>query len=67
MIDRDILAELRAWRDEFAKSHGYDMAAMVAPLRERERAAGTKVIRGEARPPVATEVKPEQRTRLQSM
>ena len=30
MNDGDVLAELRAWRDEFARSHGYDLGAMAA-------------------------------------
>ena len=49
----DILAELRAWRDEFARSHGYDLGAMVAALRERDAAAGARVVRGEPRRPIA--------------
>jgi hypothetical protein len=48
----DVLAELRAWRDEFARSHGYDLRAMVAVLRERDAAAGARVVCGEPRPPV---------------
>jgi hypothetical protein len=48
----DILAELRAWRDEFARSHGYDLRAMVAALQEMDAAAGARVVRGEPRPPV---------------
>ncbi len=47
----DILAELRAWRDEFAREHGYDLAAMAAVLRELDSAAGTRVVRGEPRRP----------------
>ena len=53
MRARDILAELRAWRDEFARSHGYDLSAMVAALREMDVAAGTRVVRGEPRRPTA--------------
>ncbi len=52
MSDRDILAELRAWRDEFARSHGYDLRAMVAALCELDKAASGKVIHGEPRRPV---------------
>ena len=55
MSDRDILAELRAWRDEFARSHGYDLAAMAAALRELDHAAGPWVVQGEPRHPVGTE------------
>jgi hypothetical protein len=48
---RDVLAELRAWRDEFARSHGYDLWAMAAVLREMDAAAGARVVRGEPRRP----------------
>ena len=51
MNDRDILADLRAWRDEFAKSHGYDLAAMGATLREMDKSATAPLVRGEPRPP----------------
>ena len=64
MSERDVLADLRAWRDEFARSHGYDMAAMVASLRARDRAAGDSLVRGEPRQPASTEVMPEKRTLL---
>ena len=47
----DTLAELRAWRDKFARSHGYDLGAMVAALREMDVAAGARVVRGEPPPP----------------
>ena len=50
----DVLAELRAWRDEFARSHGYDLRAMAAVLREMDATAGARVVRGEPRPPVVT-------------
>ena len=49
----DILAELRAWRDEFARSHGYDLGAMVAALRKMDAAAGARVVRGDPRRPIA--------------
>jgi len=53
MSNGDVLVELRAWRDEFARSHGYDLHAMAAALRELDRAAGQKVVRGEPRQPAA--------------
>jgi hypothetical protein len=53
MNDGDVIAELRAWRDEFARSHGYDLTAMVAALRELDIAAGARVVRGEPRCPEA--------------
>jgi hypothetical protein len=51
MRDADILTELRAWRDEFARSHGYDLHAMVSSLRALDGAAGARVVRGEPRRP----------------
>ena len=53
MKGEDDLAELRAWRDEFARSHGYDLKAMAAALREMDVAARARVVRGEPRRPVA--------------
>lgn len=53
MRDADVLTELRAWRDEFARSHGYDLKAMAAALRELDMAAGARVVRGEPRQPRA--------------
>ncbi len=52
MSSGDIIAELRAWRDEFARSHAYDLAAMAAVLRDLDSAAGVRVVRGEPRCPV---------------
>ena len=51
MKSGDVLAELRAWRDKFARSYGYDLRAMVAVLREMDAAAGARVVRGEPRRP----------------
>jgi hypothetical protein len=48
----DILAELRAFREEFARSHGYDLGAMAAALRAMDLAAGGRVVRREPRSPV---------------
>jgi hypothetical protein len=53
MNDVDVLTELRAWRDEFARSHGYDLGAMAAVLRELDTAAGARLARGEPRRPPA--------------
>ena len=55
MNDRDVLAELRAWRDEFARTHGYDLSSMATALRELDRAVGPRLIRGEARRPIASQ------------
>ena len=54
MSGGDILVELRAWRDEFAQAHAYDLGAMGAALRELDAAAGARVVRGEPRRPVPT-------------
>ncbi len=54
MSNRDLLAELRAWRDEFARSYGYDIHAIAAALRDLDGASGRKVVHGEPRRPVAT-------------
>ena len=54
MSNGDVLVELRAWRDEFARSHGYDIHAMAAALRDLDSAAGQKLVHGELRQPVAT-------------
>jgi hypothetical protein len=48
MKDVDIIAQLRTWRDEFAKSHGYDIHAMAAALREMD-CGNQKVVHGEPR------------------
>ena len=53
MSGEDIFPELRGWRDEFARSHGYDLGAMVAMLRELDGATGARVVRGEPRRPAA--------------
>lgn len=53
MSGGDVLTELRAWRDEFARSHGYDLGAMAAALRELDEAAGERIVRGEPRRPSA--------------
>ncbi len=52
MRGKDVLSELRAWRDEFARSHDYDLRAMAAVLREMDAAAGPLVVRGQPRRPV---------------
>ena len=54
MSDGDILAQLRAWRDEFARTHGHDIHAMAAALRELDCGSKRKVVHGEPRRPVAT-------------
>ena len=43
MSNGDILLELRAWRNEFARSHGYDIRAMSATLSELDNTGERKV------------------------
>ena len=50
----DILAELRAFRDDFALAHGYDLSAMGATLRALDAAAGDRVVNRQPRTPVVT-------------
>ena len=52
MSNGDVLVEVRAWRDEFARSHGYSLRAMAAALHDLDIAAGQKLVRGEPRRPV---------------
>jgi hypothetical protein len=49
--EQDLLGELRAWRDNFAREHEYDLVAMAAKLRELDSAAGARVVHGEPRRP----------------
>ena len=53
MRDADILTELRAWPDEFARSHNYDLRAMAAALWALDETAGARVVQGEPRRPAA--------------
>ena len=45
MIEDDILREVRAARDAFARSHGYDLHAMVAALRALDERGDRPVVR----------------------
>lgn len=56
MKNADILAELRSWRDEFARTHGYDLKSMTARLREADTAVGQRLVRGKPRRPVTVAV-----------
>lgn len=53
MRDADILTALRAWRDEFARSHDFDLRAMAAALRALDETVGARLVRGEPRRPAA--------------
>lgn len=47
----DILAEIRKYRDEFARRHNYDLESMVKELAEREKASGREVVSFPPHPP----------------
>lgn len=48
MVEDDVLREVRAAREAYARAHGYDVRAMVADLRARDAAGDRPVVR---RPP----------------
>ena len=58
MIERDVLKDLRAWRDEFARSHGYDLASIAAALRELDRTAADRLVGGTPRRPEQSRAEP---------
>jgi hypothetical protein len=45
MIEDSVLQEVRAAREAFARSHGYDVRAMVADLREQDDRGDWTVVR----------------------
>ncbi len=45
MIEDDVIKEVRHAREEFARSHGYNLEAMVAYLRELDELSGRPVVR----------------------
>lgn len=44
MTEDEVVTEVRAARDAFAASHGYDIRAMVAALHELGIASGREVV-----------------------
>ncbi len=55
MMEDEVVKEVRAARDAFAASHGYDIDAIMAALRElteQSAAKGWKVVRLPSRPVV---------------
>ena len=52
MIEDEVVREVRAAREAFAASHGYDIRAMVAALHELGIASGRDVVRFAPRPAV---------------
>ena len=51
MVEDDVLREVRAVREAYARSHGYDVRAMVADLRARDVAGDWPVVRHPPRRP----------------
>ena len=54
MNEDSVMQEVRAARDAFARSHGYDLRAMVADLREQDNRGDWPVVRLYPRRPVAS-------------
>ena len=53
MNEDSVLQEVRAARDAYARSHGYDVWAMVVDLRERDDRSDWPVVRLTPRRPAA--------------
>lgn len=62
MIEDEIVREVRAARETFAASHGYDIRAMVAALHELGVASGRELVRFAPRPAITMPNKPLQPT-----
>ena len=52
MTEDEVVREVRAAREAFAASHGYDIRAMVAALHELGLASGRELVRFTPRPAV---------------
>ena len=50
MMEDEVVKEVRAARDAFAASHGYDIDLMVAALHDLAIASGRKVVQLPSRP-----------------
>jgi hypothetical protein len=51
MVEDDVLREVRGLREAYARSHGYDVRAMVADLRAQDSAGDWPVVRRSPRRP----------------
>ncbi len=63
MVEDDVLREVRAVREAYARSHNFDVRAMVADLRARDLGGDWPVVRHPPRRPnpvVAPAVAPNQ-------
>ena len=56
MREDDVLREVRAAREAYSESHGYDVRAMVADLRSRDLVGDWTVVRRPPRPPKSVAV-----------
>jgi hypothetical protein len=64
MTEDDVLREVRAVREAYARLHGFNVRAMLADLRARDAAGDWPVVRRAPRRPVAVAApaKPPQQT-----
>jgi hypothetical protein len=62
MIEDEVVREVRAAREAFAASHGYDIRAMVAALHELGVASGRPLVRFAPRPTVTEQNQTLQQT-----
>jgi hypothetical protein len=53
MIEDEVVREVRAAREAFAASHGFDIRKMVAALHELGVASGRELVQFAPRPPLA--------------
>ena len=58
MVEDDVLREVRAVREAYARSHNFDVRAMVADLRTRDLAGDWPVVRHPPRRPHPVAVPP---------
>jgi hypothetical protein len=58
MSEDSVLQEVRAAREAYARSHGYDVRAMVADLRERDDRGDWPVVRLSPRRPAGPGASP---------
>jgi hypothetical protein len=62
MSEDEVVREVRAAREAFAASHGYDIRAMVAALHELGVASGRQLVRFDPRPAVTAPSQSRQQT-----
>lgn len=59
MIEDEVVREVRAAREAFAASHGFDIRKMVAALHELGVASGRELVQFAPRPPVVVPPHPQ--------